>query len=211
MQQALLTRDDRDSSKAKTARERTCIVTHEAKPVSELIRFVLSPGGALTPDLKLNLPGRGVWVSARRATMQMAVKRNSFSQALKVGTKADPFLPDMIGELLKTRALSALSLANKAGEVISGALKIEKAISGKMLALLHATDGAADGSAKLDRRFRSVYGQKAQIFTLFGGEELDVALGRGNVIHAALMQGNAAEACLQGLLRLAAYEISEVA
>lgn len=222
MQQALSTCDDTARAKVKAAAlddagkpkglpVRTCIVTHQAKPISELIRFVLAPDGTLTPDLKLNLPGRGVWVSARRSTIGLAVKRNSFSQALKVGAKADPIVPDMVGNLLKTRALSALSLANKAGEVVLSALKIEKAMSGKVFALLHAADAAADGSAKLDRRFRSVCGQKAQIFTLFRGEELDVALGRENVIHAALMQGSAAEACLQWLSRLAAYEISEVA
>jgi predicted RNA-binding protein YlxR (DUF448 family) len=212
MQQAVLTQDETDGSKPRLARERTCIVTREQKPVSELIRFVLSPGGQLTPDLKANLPGRGVWVSSRRSAITLAAKRGSFSQALKVEIKSDSALADIVGNLLKIRALSAFSLTNKAGEVMLGALKIEKAMSDKMIALLHAADGGADGIAKLDRQFRAVCGQEAPVFKLFKGEELDMALGRSNVIHAALMDGSAANACLQRFFKFAAYEeLSEVA
>ena len=37
------------------------------KPVDELIRFVVGPDGVV-PDLKRKLPGRGLWVTAERAT-----------------------------------------------------------------------------------------------------------------------------------------------
>jgi predicted RNA-binding protein YlxR (DUF448 family) len=206
MQQAVLNDDDTDGGKPKAASVRTCIVTRETKLVLELIRFVRSPDGAPTPDLKANLPGRGAWVSARRDAIEQAVRRNSFAQALKTGAKVDPALPDIVGKLLKTRALSALSMASKAGEVVLGALKIEKVMSNKVIALLHAADGAGDGIAKLDRQFRAVCGQEAAVFKFFKGAELDMALGRPNVIHAALMNGGAASGCLQWFFKLAAYE-----
>ena len=36
------------------------------KPIDEMIRFVVGPDRAVVPDLKRKLPGRGVWVTARR-------------------------------------------------------------------------------------------------------------------------------------------------
>ena len=43
---------------------RTCIVTREALPAERLIQFVAAPDGAVVPDLRRRLPGRGVWVTA---------------------------------------------------------------------------------------------------------------------------------------------------
>ena len=64
-------RDDRK------ALERLCVATRLVKPVDELIRFVVSPDGVLTPDLKRKLPGRGVWVTATRAAVEEAAARRS--------------------------------------------------------------------------------------------------------------------------------------
>ena len=46
--------------------ERRCIVAMERRPQGEMIRFVLSPDGQVTPDLAAKLPGRGAWVTASR-------------------------------------------------------------------------------------------------------------------------------------------------
>src|ERR1700754_2749179 len=64
----------------KSATERMCAVTREARPIGELIRFVVSPQGEVIPDLKRKLPGRGLWVSASRRTVAEAVRRNQFSR-----------------------------------------------------------------------------------------------------------------------------------
>ena len=42
----------------RSATMRMCAVCREVRPVDELIRFVLSPEGAVVPDLKRKLPGR---------------------------------------------------------------------------------------------------------------------------------------------------------
>jgi uncharacterized protein len=70
-------RDDRK------ALERLCVATREVKPVGGLIRFVVSPDGVLTPDLKRKLPGRGVWVTATRAAVEQAVRKHLFVRSLK--------------------------------------------------------------------------------------------------------------------------------
>ena len=43
---------------------RSCALTRARRPKDELIRFVLGPDGAVVPDLKEKLPGRGVWLTA---------------------------------------------------------------------------------------------------------------------------------------------------
>lgn len=197
-----------DAGKPKGLPERTCIVTRKVKPVSELVRFVLSPDGRVTPDLKANLPGRGVWVSATRASVQHAAAQNSFAQGFKTDVKADMALPENLKTLLQERALSALSLANKAGEIICGAVKVAEALENRALALLHAKEGAMDGIEKLNRLFRALNGNNAPVFTFFASKDLDIALGRSNVIHAALKGGSASLAALERLQKLAAYEES---
>ena len=45
--------------------QRTCIITGETDNSSNLIRFVISPDGSLTPDLAEKLPGRGAYLPCR--------------------------------------------------------------------------------------------------------------------------------------------------
>ena len=54
---------DQDRETADTVRR--CAVTRALRPKDELIRFVFGPDGAVVPDLKEKLPGRGVWLLRR--------------------------------------------------------------------------------------------------------------------------------------------------
>ena len=53
--------------------ERRCIATGEVQPKRGLIRFAVSPDGIIVPDVLEKLPGRGIWVSADRAALELAV------------------------------------------------------------------------------------------------------------------------------------------
>jgi predicted RNA-binding protein YlxR (DUF448 family) len=81
---------------------------------------VLGPDGAVVPDLKEKLPGRGVWLTAAHETIAEAVKRKAFGRAFKAQVKVQEALPDQVGDLLAEAALRALSLANKAGDLVFG-------------------------------------------------------------------------------------------
>lgn len=197
--------DETDGGRPKAARLRTCIVTRDVKSVDELIRFVVGPDGSVTPDLKASLPGRGVWVSARMAAVRDAVKRRAFARGFKREVKVAIDLAEQIDALLGARAREALSLANKAGMVVTGFAKVEAALGGRVAALLHASEAARDGMDKLDRRFRAIAGEDAAIFRIFTGEQLDLALGRPNVVHAALVGGPASFACLDRIRACARY------
>src|SRR5579864_2722478 len=106
---------DRNARAAAAATERLCVATRQVRPVDELIRFVVGPDGAVVPDLKRRLPGRGVWVTARRHLVAEAVGRRQFARAFKAEVRVSPELPDEVEQLLVQSALNALSIAYKAG------------------------------------------------------------------------------------------------
>lgn len=186
---------------------RRCALTRERRPKDELIRFVLAPDGWVVPDLKERLPGRGVWVTAAHDSVTEAAKRNVFARALKAPAKVPADLAVRLDRLLADSTLGALALANKAGEAVFGMAKIEEAIAKRtVLALIHASDAAEDGCRKLDGRFKGVYGDATPSpIRLFTSDELGLASGRSNVIHAAVIQGGAAAKFLAGASRLELY------
>jgi uncharacterized protein len=179
--------------------ERLCIATSEVRPVGEMIRFVAGPDGAVVPDLKRRLPGRGVWVTARRRVVEEAVRRRVFGRGLKGDVKAPADLPEVLDALLERSALDALSMSHKAGLVVLGFAKVEAAVaSGPVIALLRARDAGADGGRKLAAAFkRRADGRTdGKIVEAFTSAQLDLALGRLNVVHAALLTGRASETFL---------------
>src|SRR3979411_2321537 len=135
----------------RSAAVRMCAVIREVRPIGELIRFVVSPQGEVIPDLKRKLPGRGLWVSASRQSVAEAVKRHQFSRGFKRDVRAAASLAADTESLLERSAIEALAMAAKAGQVVSGFSKVEDALKqGRAAALIHASDGAADGIRKLD-------------------------------------------------------------
>lgn len=194
---------------------RTCIATRAVQPAAQMFRFVVAPDGSIVPDLSRNLPGRGAWVSASREALEKAIAQKAFSRAFRGKAQADAGLIDLVDRLLERSALEALSLANKAGLIVTGNAKTESAIlAGKAVALYHSSDGAADGKRKLDglaRRIDAERGGKTPSLTLFTGSQLDLALGRPNVVHAALLASPASGGFLDRSLRLKRWRSGEIA
>jgi len=188
---------------------RRCIVTRRELPPDDLIRFVADPSGTIVPDINRKLPGRGVWVTSERAAVEAAVKANAFAKSLKRQVNVSPDLPATLEALFVERLLNALSLANKAGLVSTGAEKVEKLLDGgRAVALLHGTDGSAEGRRKLDAKFTAIQrdkGRHAPIVDWLTIEELSLAIGRSNVVHAALIQGGATIRFLSQAERLRRY------
>jgi uncharacterized protein len=186
---------------------RRCALTRMRLPKQDLIRFILSPSGEIVPDLKERLPGRGVWVTATEDSVAEAAKRNVFARALKGPAKVPPRLAETVGRLLHEGALAALALANKAGEVVFGNAKVEEAVAkSKVAALIHASDAAEDGCRKLDAKFRATArGKGPAPIRLFSADELGLASGKTNVIHAALIQGGAVAKLLASVSRAERY------
>jgi Predicted nucleic-acid-binding protein implicated in transcription termination len=198
--------------KGQKSTERTCIVTRSVFPVEELIRFVRAPDGSVIPDLKRKLPGRGVWVQARKDIVRQAVRKKLFPRAFKDEAIVPQTLEDDIEGILHRDLIQALSLANKAGCVITGFTKVESAIHGRNIAaLIHASDAAQDSRRKISQALYRSLGEEISaipVVDLLTGEELDLALGRSHVIHAALGKGTGGNGFINCWLRYRDYQDS---
>ena len=199
----------------KSATVRMCAVSREQRPIDELIRFVVSPQGEVVPDVKHKLPGRGLWISASRQTIAEAVRRHQFKRGFKRDVRVAATLPADTENLLARSAVEALAIAAKAGQVISGFAKVEAALGGAgVQALIHASDGAEDGIRKLNALARQNAGNRSeipgfQVITALTSSELDLALGRSNVVHAAVLAGPAGKTFLSRSQILVRYRLAD--
>lgn len=175
-------------------RERRCIVTGEVRNEAQLIRFVAGPDGDVVPDLAAKLPGRGFWVTADRHVLEQAVAGKLFARAARMQIHADAGLPDRVEQLIAQRMLADLGLARRAGELTLGFDNVLKAVQGATppALLVEARDGSSEGRRKLQSAARA---RNLDLPVMDGltNAELSVALGRENVIHAALKGGRLAE------------------
>jgi uncharacterized protein len=197
---------DRGATSVAPGAERTCALTRELKPASEMIRFVLDPAGEVVPDVKRKLPGRGIWITASRAAIEDATKRNVFARGFKRDVQIAGDLAGRTDQLIERAAIDALAIAGKAGAVISGFTRVEATVGrDDLLALIHAADAGDDGKRKLEAALRrQTAGKSSEIVMIdvFTGAQLDLALNRPNVVHAALLAGPGSETFLTRVARL---------
>jgi predicted RNA-binding protein YlxR (DUF448 family) len=186
--------------------DRTCIVTRRAGDADALLRFVVAPDGVVVPDLKRKLPGRGCWITAQRTYVDEAVRRKLFARAFRRDVELPADLGAMVDDLLVRSAMGAVGLARKAGQVALGAAKVEaKVRSGEALAVLHADEASDDGIRKIAQARRATVhlgGPDIEAYKLFREAELGLALGWTNVIHAALLAGEAGKAATRRVVAL---------
>lgn len=179
---------------------RRCIATGEQKDPARMIRFVVGPEDRLYPDLAGKLPGRGMWVSAKRTALDRAVAKRLFSRAARKPVAVDHQLVQTVEELLVRQCLDILGLARRAGVLTTGFDKVEATLRrGPVGCLIEASDGSLDGRGKL----RGLAGN-APVIALFAGAELAIAAGRDSVVvHAAIARCGLAERFVAACDRLA--------
>jgi uncharacterized protein len=156
-----------------------------------------------------------MWLSASRKVVAEAVRRHQFSKAFKRDLRVPPTLPSDTETLLVRSATEALAIAAKAGQIVAGFGKVETALKeGTVAVLIHASDGAADGIRKLDALARQNEGNRGgrpqiPVVTALKSAELDLALARSNVIHAALLAGAASRTFLSRSQMLVRYRMAD--
>ena len=179
---------------------RRCVVTGESLDPGQMIRFVVGPEDRLVPDVASKLPGRGIWVGARRELIRRAVEKKAFSRAARQSVTVDPDLAERVERLLERQCLDLLGLARRAGTMAAGFDKVEAMLrKGPVGVLVAACVGAEDGRAKLRR-----LAPEAPLVTVLSAATLAEAVGReGVVVHAAIAPGALAEKFVAAAARLA--------
>jgi hypothetical protein len=106
--------------------------------------------------------------------------------------------------LLENAALDALAIVRKSGSVAMGFAQVETALRREaVITLVHAVEAAPDGVKKLDSVLRqNRHSGSVAIIRMLSAAQLDLALGRPNVIHAALLAGRASETFMTRIRRL---------
>jgi hypothetical protein len=141
-----------------------------------------------------------------KGKLKAALARAFRTQAVAIA----PDLPDRIEQALSRAALDRLGMEARSGTLINGADRVDQAArGGKVHLLLHAADAGADGRRKLDQAWR--VGGAEELGHRHGLEIpaertiLSMALGRENVVHAALTDRGAAARVLAALTRWRAF------
>jgi len=190
------------------ARERRDIVSGEVLPEHRLLRFVADPDGVVVPDAAAKLPGRGLWVEATKAAIAKAVEKKLFSRAAKAQVTATADLAERAEKALVARMLGDLGIARRSGSLVLGFDNVLRGLEGPKppKVLLEAFDGAADGKRKLYAAAHRLE-LKCVVIESLTSAELGLALGRENVIHAAVQPGGLAERLIFDAERLSGFRL----
>jgi predicted RNA-binding protein YlxR (DUF448 family) len=191
--------------------ERTCILTRRKATKDELIRLALGPDGSVAPDVRARAPGRGAWIGVARSELDAANARGKLKAALQRAFKTNAItVPADLGErtesALRKYALDRLGMEARAGNLITGADRVESAArSGKVHLLMHAADAGEDGRKSLDQAWRAGGGEPQGMIFPEPRTILSMALGRENVVHVALTDPAAASRVRHALARWRAF------
>jgi predicted RNA-binding protein YlxR (DUF448 family) len=166
-----------------------------------MLRFVRGPDQQVLPDLAARLPGRGMWLSADRNVLNKALASKAFARAAKAPVRVDPDLVACVERLLVRRVIDTLGLARRAADLVLGYEQVRACLrSGAAALLIEAADGAADGRDKLRRLAPGL-----PVVAVLTRAELGAAVGRAEVVHAALGPGRLAERMLCDMARLSGF------
>lgn len=173
-----------------------------------MIRFVRAPDGQVVADISAKLPGRGVWVTARREVIDEAVKKGVFPRRFKEQSRAPEDLSDQIEKQLAERCLGLLGLARKSGLLVTGFDKVRDSLrKSRPAMLIEAQDGARDGREKVYSLAKALY-TDLEIAGALSSAELGMALGRSGVIHALLRPSPLAKSWKLAYRRLTGFRAS---
>ena len=191
--------------------ERTCILSRRTAPKEELIRLALSPDDEVAPDVRARAPGRGAWIGVGRAELSAANTKGKLKAALQRAFKTNDVtvpndLAERVAAALRQAALDRLGMEARAGNLINGADRVETAArAGNVHLLIHAADAGEDGRRRLDQAWRvGGRGPHGLVFPE-GRTILSMALGRENVVHAALTDPAAARRVSHAIDRWLAF------
>ena len=154
-----------------------------------MVRFVVSPDRVVVPDLLAKLPGRGIWLSARRDVLETACTRGAFARVARGPVTVPADLVELVQSGLTRRVIELLGLARRAGQAVCGFQKArEWLVAGRAGLVVQAADGSRD------ERMRFLSGANVAVAAPLPGAALGAVFNRDHVVHVAVARGRLAEA-----------------
>jgi predicted RNA-binding protein YlxR (DUF448 family) len=189
------------SRRDEPVRQRRCLVSRDAFPVEQLIRFVVSPNQTIVPDIDGRLPGRGLWLRAQREIFEAACDGRHFAKAARTPVQIEPGLADRVEDLLSQRCLNIVGLARRSSDAVAGFEKVHALLKSRKSAVLFiANDGGNDG-----RRKMLAIGGNVAVIDLFSSAELGQVFGREKTVFAAIVEGGLANLLVREASRLKGF------
>jgi predicted RNA-binding protein YlxR (DUF448 family) len=189
------------SRRDEPVRQRRCLVSRDAFPVEQLIRFVVSPNQTIVPDIDGRLPGRGLWLRAQREIVEAACDGRHFAKAARTPVQIEPGLADRVEDLLSQRCLNIVGLARRSSDAVAGFEKVHALLKSRKSAVLFiANDGGNDG-----RRKMLAIGGNVAVIDLFSSAELGQVFGREKTVFAAIVEGGLANLLVREASRLKGF------
>ncbi|MGE0714023.1 MAG: RNA-binding protein [Alphaproteobacteria bacterium] len=180
---------------------RRCFATGAVLPKERLVRFAVAPDGTVIADIEGRLPGRGLWLTARRDIVARATARRLFAKAAGAAVTVPADLPDRIEARLVARCLDWIGLARRAGQAVAGFEKVRGWMAeGRAALIVEASDASPHGTAKLGRERGD--GEVVRVLT---ADELGQAFARDRAVHVAVAPGRLARALAADVARLAGF------
>jgi len=177
---------------------------------SEMVRFVVGPDGMVVPDILGKLPGRGIWVGAKRSAVETAARQKAFARAAKQKVNVPSDLADQIERGLRARVVGLLGMAKRASALETGFDNMcSLARSGKMALRVEAVDGAQDGRGKIRAIAKSTAIDLEEpappVLAIFTAKELGAILGRDNTVHMGIKKSKIAKSLHENLIKLSGF------
>ncbi|MFO1155744.1 MAG: RNA-binding protein [Rhodospirillales bacterium] len=181
--------------------QRRCLALGVPRDRSLLIRFVVGPEAMIVPDVDERLPGRGLWVTADRASIELVVRRKLFARAARQAVQIPENLPDLLEAALARRCCDLLGLARRAGQGVFGQQKVRERLSGGADGvLLEAADGAEGDCRKL-----RALAPAMPVVRVLSAAEIGAGVGREHIVHGLLQSGRLADRFIRESSRLAGF------
>ena len=172
-----------------TGPQRRCVFTREHGDRERMLRFVVGPERQIVPDLVAKLPGRGIWLSARRDVVEGARMKNAFARAARAPVVVPPDLLHLVETGLTRRVTELLGLARRAGQANYGFERSREWLqAGRAGIVLQAHDGSAD------ERTRFLSGRRdVAVAAPLSSAAMGAVFGRDHVVHVVVAPGRLAE------------------
>jgi len=176
----------------------------------DMIRFVVGPENTVYPDILGKLPGRGVWVSATREDLEVALKKGGFKRGFKGNVNLPEDLTAQVEAGLRKHTLSMIGMAKKSGKLFVGFDQVMMAARTDALGWrIEASDGADGARGKIRTLSKAVAREVElklpRVIGCFDSQELGAVVGRDRLIHCAVPHGRIAKSLGLSATRLSGF------